>query len=225
MSFDQPHRNKRVRFEQLRMLYEQAPGALIGQLILVSFIAWALWGELPAGEMALWAAAITAVAVVDFLGYVAYRLDPDAGDHYMRWRRLFAVSVVIVALSWGLAFLYLMTRVSPNYQLFLALMLACLGGGSVAALAPRPGLLACNLVFSMLPAVLWLVLEGPVLGMASAFLLIALAAELWFGGRRIGEQIMESLTLRFENESLVAELQRANTSLREMSNTDSLTGL
>lgn len=207
------------------MLYDQAPGALVGELILASFVAWVVGFELPRADMLLWWLAIMAVAVLDFLGYVAYRRDPEALQHYRRWYRIFSVSVIAVSLFWGLAFVYLMTRVGADYQLFLALLLACLGGGSVAALAPRSILLACNLAFSMLPSVLWLLFEGSLLGMAAGFVLIALALELWFGGRHLGEQILQSLKLRFENENLVDELQWANVSLQEQSRTDSLTGL
>lgn len=219
------HNNPSVESEQLRMLYDQAPGALAGEFILASFVAWVVGFELPRADMLLWWLAIMAVALVDFLGYVAYRRDPEALQHYRRWHRLFSVSVIIVSLFWGLAFVYLMTRVGPEYQLFLALLLACLGGGSVAALAPRSSLLACNLGFSMLPSVLWLLLQGSLLGMAAGFVLIALALELWFGGRDLGQQILQSLKLRFENEHLVDELQRSNVSLQEKSHTDSLTGL
>ena len=207
------------------MLYDQAPGALVGELILASFVAWVVGFELPRADMLLWWLAIMTAAVVDFLGYLAYRRDPAPERHYQRWHRLFSTSVVLIALAWGLAFGYLMTRVGAEYQLFLALLLACLGGGSVAALAPRSTLLAWNLALSLLPSVLWLLFQGTQLGMAAGFVLIALAAELWFGGRDLGQQILQSLHLRFENQTLVDELQRANVHLKEQSHTDSLTGV
>lgn len=224
--------NTRVRSEQLRILYDQSPATLAGELLLSSFIALVVSLELPLKEVVIWWLVISSIAVADILGMVAWRRDPWAERRPGRWLSIFSTSVKTVSLAWGLAFLYLMMRVESETQLFLAVMLACSAGGALAALAPRSELLAWNLSLTLGPSVVWLFLQGHILGLAAAVMLVGLAVLLWFGGMQIGRDIQRALELRFENEELVGELEQlnvrlseANNQLTQMSNTDGLTGV
>lgn len=224
--------NTRVRSEQLRILYDQSPATLAGELLLSTALAVVVALELPLREVIIWWLIISAVAVVDILGMVGWRRDPRAHQRPDHWMRVFARSVRTVSLAWGLAFLYLMVRVDAETQLFLAVMLACSCGGALAALAPRSELLAWNEALTVGPSVVWLFLHGDLLGLAASIMLVGLAVLLWFGGMQISDDIRRALELRFENEALAGELEQlnlrlseANSQLTRMSHTDGLTGV
>ena len=150
---------------------------------------------------------------------------------HQEWHNKFYVGVVATGLMQGCGAAVLMPYVTPNVQIILHSLLLGMGTGAIAYLSTSLRIYISYLVTIMLPVTIWLFLrqtpDGFVLGLLYVFLMTALSISV----KRMNELINDALYYRFDNETLVDDLQRllasvsnANKVLEKISMTDELTG-
>ncbi len=150
---------------------------------------------------------------------------------YQEWHRKFYIGVVASGLMQGCGAAALMPYVTPNLQIILHSLLLSMAAGAIAYLSMSLRIYISYLVTIMLPVTIWLFLrqtpDGYVLGLLYLFLMTAASISV----KRMNVLINDALYYRFDNETLVEDLQRllasvskSNKALEKITTTDELTG-
>ncbi len=150
---------------------------------------------------------------------------------YREWHNKFYVGVVASGLMQGCGAAALMPYVTPNVQIILHSLLLGMGAGAIAYLSTSLRIYISYLVAIVLPVTIWLFTrqtpDGFVLGLLYLFLMIAYSISV----KRMDVLINDALYYRFDNETLVEDLQRlldslskSHKALEKISTTDELTG-
>jgi diguanylate cyclase (GGDEF)-like protein len=150
---------------------------------------------------------------------------------YQEWHNKFYVGVVASSLMQGCGAAVLMPYVTPNVQIILHSVLLGMGTGAIAYLSTSLRIYISYLVTILLPVTIWLFSrqtpDGFVLGLLYLFLMTAGSISV----KRMNALINDALYYRFDNETLVEDLQRlltsvsnSNKALEKISTTDELTG-
>ncbi len=151
---------------------------------------------------------------------------------YTKWRNRFYIGAVVSGAMVGGGAACLMSYVTSNVQLIIHSVLLGISMGAIAYLSTSLLAYISYLMTMIAPVTLWLFLQqtpdGYVLTMLYIFLIIAGSMSV----KRMNVLLNDALYYRFDNETLVEDLQRlleavskSNKALEKISTTDELTGL
>ena len=105
MNYQPPPTNQSLALltEQVKLLYQQAPKALIVTLIVATALVYVYWDYVVREWLAGWLAAIYLLTSIRFLLIRSYfRIKPPMTDS-ARWGRWFMIGVALSGLLWGAA--------------------------------------------------------------------------------------------------------------------------
>jgi two-component system, sensor histidine kinase len=198
----------RLRHEQIRLLARNVPALVSGTLILGSGAAALLWSNQQPRELIVgWLLTLIVLSLWRLWSARRFWQDTQRGGLPAQWARNFVVASALAGLCWGsLAWLFF-TPDNPLNLAVVAIVLMAILSSATQSLGPYfPSHLAfalpCALPFAA--RCLWSGDGGLItLGVLTAVFLIM--AELF--SLRIARAIEDALRLRFENESLVAQLR------------------
>ncbi len=151
---------------------------------------------------------------------------------HQKWHNRFLIGVVASGLMQGSGAALLMPYVTINVQIILHSLLLGMSAGAIAFLSTSLVIYNSFLVTIMLPVTIWLLtrqtLDGVLLGFLYLFMMTAGSIAV----KRMNTLVNDALYYRFDNETLVEDLQRllesvsnSNKALEKISTTDELTGL
>mgnify|MGYP003675816955 CR=1 FL=1 len=151
---------------------------------------------------------------------------------YQTWHNRFFIGVLASGAMQGVGAALLMPHVTTNLQIILHSLLLGMGAGAIAYLSTSLRIYIAYLVSIMSPVTLWLLLQQT----PDAYVLSFLYVFFMFAGsisvKRMNELVNDALYFRFDNETLVSDLQRllesvsqSNKALEKVSTTDELTGI
>ncbi|MEE8366527.1 MAG: GGDEF domain-containing protein [Gammaproteobacteria bacterium] len=156
----------------------------------------------------------------------------NAYFQHQKWHNRFLVGVVASGLMQGCGAALLMPYVTINVQIILHSLLLGMSAGAIAFLSTALWIYNSYLVTIMLPVTIWLMsrqtLDGVLLGFIYLFMMMAVSIAV----KRMNILVNDALYYRYDNETLVKDLQRllesvsnSNKALEKISTTDELTGL
>ena len=200
---------QRIRAEQIRLLFEQLPSALIATTIVGALVVYVLWGHVSPLWLLVWllGLAVTTAARARLLRayFRAKPLVSEAG----RWGSRFLGGVLISGVVWGLAGIFPISPDAALQELFLLFVLAGLAAGGMSTLSSFRGAYAAFLVPAILPfAVKLMTREGEMFVAMSSMLILFIAMMSLISARHY-RSVTESLRLRFDNADLVDDLAAA----------------
>ena len=149
-----------------------------------------------------------------------------------KWHNRFLIGVVASGLMQGCGAALLMPYVSINVQIILHSLLLGMSAGAIAFLSTSLLIYMSYLITIMLPVTIWMLLQGTLdgvlLGCIYLFMMIVISVAV----KRMNALVNDALYYRYDNETLVEDLQRllesvsnSNKALEKISTTDELTGL
>lgn len=197
----------RLRREQMRLLARNVPALVFGTLMLGCGAAALLWtNQQPRAVIAGWLFTLVTLSLWRLWSARRFWRDTQRGTPPEDWSGVFVIASGLAGLCWGsLAWLFF-TPDNPLNLAVIAIVITAILSSATQSLGPYfPAHMAfaipCALPFAV--RCLWsgdatLMTLG---GLAGVFLIMAELFSL-----RIARAIEEALRLRFENESLVAQL-------------------
>ena len=200
--------------EQLTLLYQQAPTALLLSQANALILTAMLWTVVPQEYLLVWIGICTLIISVRLysvrwvLRQLPERIEAD------RWRRWFSLGIVLTGLTWGAAGIFLFPSTSPNHQAFLGIVLAGMAAGGMTTLSWVRGIFPLYVVPVLVPFAFRMVWEGTSVGIAIAVLAGLFITLLLHSSRSFYQASTDSIRLRSENLDLVEELYRANLALQ-----------
>jgi len=207
---DANRHREQIRAEQVRLLFEQLPSALIATTIVGALVVYVLWGHVSPLWLLVWlfALAVTTSARVG-LRRAYFKAKPSVTEAG-RWGRRFLAGALISGVVWGLAAVFPLPPDATLEELFLLFVLAGLSAGGMSTLSSFRGAYAAFLVPAILPFAVKLMLREGEMFLAMSSMLILFIAMMSLISARHYRSVTESLRLRFDNADLLDDLAAAH---------------
>ena len=114
--------------EQIKLLYQQAPKALIVSLIIAAALTFVFWNLVAKIWLVGWLAAICLLTFARFLLVKSYFRKKPTFLESPVWGRRFLIGTLLSGILWGIAGSILFVSGSAMHQLFLAYLLGGMVG-------------------------------------------------------------------------------------------------
>ena len=206
---DANRHRQQIRAEQIRLLFEQLPSALIATTIVGVLVVYVLWSHVSSLWLLVWllGLAVTTSARV-WLRRAYFRAQPSVSEAG-RWGRRFLVGVLISGVIWGFVGVFPVPPNAALEELFLLFVLGGLAAGGMSTLSSFRGAYAAFLVPAILPFAVKLLLQQGEMFVAMSSMLVLFIAMMSLISARHYRSVTESLRLRFDNADLVDDLAAA----------------
>ena len=148
------------------------------------------------------------------------------------WHDRFLLGVVLTGLMLGCGAALVMSYVTVNVQIVLHSMLLIMVAGAIAYLSTSLRVYIAYMLTIMLPVVAWLFLQQSSATILLALLYLFFMIAGYISVKRMHELVNDALYYRYDNETLIDDLQRllqsvsqSNKALEKISTSDELTGI
>ena len=199
----QPNEEK-VRVDLLRLLFEQAPRGLIVTAVNALFVTLALVYLFGVGLAWTWFAVLICVLLLRALLLARYRADPG-WTHAATWKALFALGAGLTGLAWGTS-VYMVPGADFTDDVFLSFVIAGMVAGAMPSLSASLGCYITYLLAALAPLAAHMAARGDDLALTFLALIIAFGVFMTLAARAHHRTLWSSLTLRYDNADLVADL-------------------
>ena len=223
--------------ELVKFLYSRVIGGLLITLFLSAIASSLAYIELSIQGRENWVVAWFVLLCLILLGRLQLQRSFAAVRNktyfqHQKWHNRFLIGVVASGLMQGCGAALLMPYVTINVQIILHSLLLGMSAGAIAFLSTSLLIYNSFLVTIMLPVSLWMLsresLDSVLLGLIYIFMMIVISIAV----KRMNNLVNDALYYRYDNETLVEDLQRllesvsnTNKALEKISTTDELTGL
>lgn len=210
--------DSRVRAEQIRVIYQQAPPALFISLLVSGVVCFILRDVTDRSLLVGWFSLLVVLALVRLLLVLAFRRrDPDVGA-MPTWERLFAASLAAAGLVWGVGGWLILPADSLFHQAVVYFFLMGMAGGAVASYSAHILSTSVTIGAVLLPTTIWFILQD------NAVLQAMAAGGLVYVGAAYRATQTHAFFL-YRTFHLSHELQIANDRAQRLARTDELTGM
>jgi diguanylate cyclase (GGDEF)-like protein len=205
-----------VRGDQLRLLFEQAPWAIITSPLAASALAIAIWDVVDGGLVVAWVVVVVCMAILRFGLMVAFKKRPEAFA-VRTWERLFISTVVLAGLCWGVGG-WLLLPEELAFRAVIFFFLIGMASAAVAVYAIHWVAAILTILALVLPVAVEFLLQdtAPERLMGFAAVLYVIAA---YRSLRITDHFVESF------HAMSHELHKAKEQAETLARTDFLTGM
>jgi signal transduction histidine kinase/ActR/RegA family two-component response regulator len=209
-------RKRQIHAAQVQLLYSNVNVGALVTLVAATVLARLQWGVVPHATILAWSAYTFLVSAAKFtLARFYWRAAPSSLDA-SRWGAAFTVGAAVAGAGWGVAGILLYPEEQLAGQVFLFFILGGVMLGEAALLAPRAEAYLAFLVPTGLAPAVRLMMHGDEAHIEMSLLAGLFIVVMLITTRRIHRTIVSSLSLKFENQDLVEDLQV------EKSNTEAL---
>lgn len=211
--------------EQIRLLYGQAPVAILSGLLAGGVGAMALWPVAEHSVLLLWFFALLAWSGIRYRIVQQFRKFSPQHKDLRHWRELFVNTSLLAGLMWGAFALLFDPTWEAGYQVILWVIFTGVIGGSLNSYAIVLPVFVAFFVPLLSIIVSVLLYQGTLVYTLLAALHVAYGATMFLSARRYSRGLADALTLRYENAHLADRLSRANAQLVVQSTLDPLTNI
>ena len=205
-----------MRSEQLKLVFAQAPLAIVMSPLVAITLAIGIWQVADHGSAIAWVLVVAAIAILRMGLVVIFRKHQSAFTMRV-WERLFAYSFILAGLCWGLGG-WLLLPEEFAYRAMIFFFLIGMASAAVAVYSVHMWAVMLTILAVVLPATLDFALQDslPERLMAIAAILFMIVA---YRSLRITNHFVR------RSHSLSSELQRAKEHAETLARTDFLTGM
>jgi PAS domain S-box-containing protein len=205
--------------QQIRLLYEALPAALVASAGCALALVIVNWNVLPQGPLLTWLAYHLVISAGRYRLTRAFKAATPAPAAVQRWDRAFVIGAALAGLGWGAAALVQFSPSSPAHQVFLAFILAGVTAGATSTLAARFDAFLSFSLPTLLPLVLRFLTLGTEQALAMAVCTLLFSVLMTYATFHMSNTVLETLRLKYHNARLVDQLA---TQLREGEQTELL---
>ncbi len=193
---------------QVRMMFATAnPGVMHTLLVLI--VGWMYWGIADQDLLLLWLGMMLAISTARLVIVQVFAAQSPGDEEIAWWDRVYLVAVFVTGIAWGAAGFLLYPPDNPIYQVALAFVIGGISSSATASLAARQIAVVLAVSPALLIASARFLLDGTEGHIEMGVLLLLYLAVLMNIGRAMHRQIVDALSLRFENQNLVESLERS----------------
>jgi signal transduction histidine kinase/CheY-like chemotaxis protein/HPt (histidine-containing phosphotransfer) domain-containing protein len=198
-----------VRAEEVRLLYVQAGSSMAGALIVALVVSIPLYSVISQASLIWWLGFLLAVTVTRYLFIRRYWITPHTSADAGQWERYFVAGALASGVVWGALGILVVMKAEFSYQAFVGMALAGMAAGATSSLSSRRLAFKVFLLPILLPFGVALLSKGGAFQTSMGVLVLLFAGLLLMLSQRISDTLSEALTLRFENDALLVEYDKA----------------
>lgn len=187
-----------IRAEQIRLLYEATPVAMMVSFINASLLAVVQWDVIDHVVLLIWFFALVFITILRGLLYAAYKNYQLDFVDTERYGRFFLAGVIASALGWGATGIWLFSE-DIVHQAFLAFVLAGMSAGAVSSLSFLRWPIIIFLVVTLLPLIIQLLQSEVFIVNVMGCMLILFVLGLMLTSKNIYNNTLENIVLRMES--------------------------
>jgi signal transduction histidine kinase/CheY-like chemotaxis protein len=207
------HRDKIWR-EQIRLVEENAIISNYVSLAISIVLAILLWPKQSHDVISIWLGFMVLLSV--FRGFMSISLarqsKSEVDNKVFNW--FYLLAIVMTGAAWG-ATGYLMFSDDPVQQVIIGFIVAGMSSGGASVMAPILRLYVLYLILAVSPLIFSLFIQGGDHSVL-AFIMLGYVVVMIAIGRRINKRILDSLELRFHNESLIKFMSNAKNETEDL---------
>jgi diguanylate cyclase (GGDEF)-like protein/PAS domain S-box-containing protein len=198
-----------IAAEQIRLLYNQLPSALIATIAIGALAGYVLWDQVPHWALVLWLIALVVLTLARVGLRRSYvRVNPPPEESAV-WARRFILGTTSAGLIWGLAGLFPFNGDSLLHDMFIAFILAGLSAGGMTTLSSYRGAYFAFLAPAIAPYAIRLAVQQSDMHIAMGLMLVMFICMMLIISVRHYRSVAASLRLRYENLELLADRSAA----------------
>ncbi|AEP28238.1 sensor histidine kinase [Brumicola nitratireducens] len=197
----------RIHLEQIKLLHTSIPSLLLVNVIVTLALAYGFWDVIPHQSILLCVGLVGLMVLLRGGLFLAYKQNFKESN--LKYYRL---SVIIgsafAGIIWGLIGILFFPATEQIYQLYIALILLSMTGGSAFTLAIY---LPCYFAYApitLLPIAAYLSTFGDNFHISLAVGIVAFLIALTIFNMKVNKNFKTSLALRFENLNLIEQLKQ-----------------
>ena len=202
---------------QTAALYRQFPPAAVATTIAGTIIVSVLWNHIPHALLLTWIALLGVVVFGQGLIWRAYASTRPPAEKALQWARRYAAFSVLAGLLWGGIGVFPLIPESVPHQFFVGMALAGVTAGAVGAFSSYFPAFMGFAICALPPFAINLMAQGGTISVGEGgitLLFFAAMIVLFFAAmikisRNLNGSMAESLRLRFENETLLHDVEAA----------------
>src|SRR4051795_5727518 len=197
------------RAEQVRLLDGNVNLGAVVTVVAAALLGALEWTVIPHQVVISWCVYMCAVSLGRHILSRRYRQNRPSPAETGRWAAVFAIGAGMAGTGWAVAGVVLYPETDLTRQVYLVFVIGGMMLGAASLLAPRRGAFAAFLIPTGLAPAARLLLQGDQDHLAMGLLAGVFTVATLVTTNRIHLTILSSLMLRFENQELVQDLQRA----------------
>ena len=199
----------RVEEELTHLVYRSAGFSLIANAILAVLLICGVWPHANPRTMLLWGAAILTITAARIVLARLYLRRPPAETGNARWRRAFAIGLVLSGATWGAAGWLFIESDDLLTRSIVVLIITGLNAGAARALAPMRHYFGIYVTLTLGPMAFHMLVDGEPGGWTLAGCTLTYAVFLIHASSHHHKDLQHLYRLVLENDRLVATLSEA----------------
>lgn len=207
--FQQSDHAAELLAEQIKLLYQQAPKALIVSLIIAAALTFVFWNLVAKIWLVSWLAAVYLLTFARFLLVKSYFRKKPAITESPVWGRRFLIGTLLSGVLWGIAGSILFVSGSAMHQLFLAYLLGGMVAGAMATLSSYKWAFSAFSIPVVLPFTYQVITHESDIHLILALTYLLFVFAMGSISHRLHHTVSDSLKFRFENFDLLKRLIQA----------------
>ena len=183
---------------------------LFAQFAMLLLTTWYLWGSEPKHFLLTWLSFGLISSLAMAYNVAAFRKEKLTYKRSKHWLKLFIISMYILGTIWGTPALFPNLFNSPNTVMFVGILLLGLVAGAVTVISSFISLFYIFSILTLLPmTVMFFNTNDSLYNTFGSMYLVYFAVQV-ISARNMNRELLNSLSLRFENIGLVNNLQVKN---------------
>ncbi|HOO72061.1 MAG TPA: ATP-binding protein [Spirochaetota bacterium] len=200
----------RILPDQVKLLYSNSYGGILGAVVLGLLLPVVLWGLVPEQHLIAWMVLNLIFSLVQFVMVKIYLHRFIIVPDHRFWARLFMVWIGLFGLLIGSAGIFLFPEKSFIGQVFIFFSMGSMAAGSIGTMAIRMESFvsfSISVLFPISANFLFFSSESGEAGMAMGFLGFLFYFIMFITARRMNIAMKSSLMLKYEKEEMIQELK------------------
>ena len=204
-----------LRTEQVRMLFQQAPLALLGTVLCALIVTYFLVDKTESMPLLSWCGALLVISLLRYVQIAVFRaLAPEKVESH--WLNIFDLGAVLSGLIWGALALIAFPSGSILYQGFLATIVGGIGAVSIMTYSMSARAAPAFLFLSLTPIAIRFHLEDTDLTYSLEFLIVSATVILIILARRVHRTMINTVLLGLKNKAMAESLKIANSDTEDL---------
>ncbi|HLV00264.1 MAG TPA: PAS domain-containing protein, partial [Acidobacteriota bacterium] len=192
-----------------KQAYSQTPVGIVASLVNGIILVAALWAVVPTPTLLLWYASLSLVMGIRFINWMLYRQADVSVDQTRPWIYQFYGVILLSAIVWGAAGVFLFPQDQIAHQVFLVFILGGMVAGAAAILAHFPLAFTLYAPPVVLPLSVVFLSTGARIAQAMGALLLIFTIVMAVFCLRVHRMLRDTYLSRLRNRRLVKRMARA----------------
>ncbi|MDT8376940.1 MAG: PAS domain-containing protein [Mariprofundaceae bacterium] len=188
-----------LRHEQVRLLYEAMPLALVATLINAVILFAVEWSVAEHLLSIVWLVSILIITLLRFgLAFLYHRIQPGR-DQTHHWEIYFSIGCIVAGAVWGSTSLLLFPESSITHQVFVAFIVGGMCAGAVTSLSALPVPIFSFLILALTPLIVRFFTVGSEITNAMGVMLLLFFIMISANALKSHRNIRQNIELRTES--------------------------